>query len=689
MSRTKQIQQEVEAITGEEYIITNEEMELSKMLKRSLTSGFQMPLDLKIDDRDIKEYPNFYQFCFDKKGSKQTPFSRQLAIATRLLAEWCPLCSGDGFDDIQKIPVDYPSIDFPDKVTFLEYGVCPDCGARKSELHKRGQLNIYQELDGCAGQRSGKSALLALISPYLLHKWLKMQRPVETLGLMSNSLLVATFVALTFENAKKLLWIPIHNIITNSVWFQEYFDLLDHYEEKYGNELYNIKDEFMHFKHKNLMFHPSGPNKRTLRGPTRILTCIDELGWFIHGESSERMERASANEVYTALNNSLLTVRAQSLDLLRRGYDNVPMAFSCNISSPSSHVDKIMTLVRTNKESNTVLTYHLPTWGMNPNLPKSEFKSSYEQDPIKTERDYGANPPMANNPWIHDISRIESSINMDSNVEVKYIYQHITSKSEQIYRYADLTSVRPPDVVPPSIMSLDAGLKKDSFAIVIVTPIGNNITEVTAVVEIAPRYGKNMLNFTRIVDNILFPLIKSFNVQVLAVDRWQSNKILTDVFEKFGIYAEAVSLQAEDFGLIYDFLMDDKSKIFFPKPEVPFREIQDMDLDNYPHCFKYKPIAHLFFQFMITNINSKGVLEKGDGYTDDLLRATCLGLTFCLDDEWRYRIQHSGDLRDNMTSNRFLGTKIGSRTNPNSKYGIKVSAGNFIQSRTSAIGARG
>jgi len=690
MSKAEQIRDEIESITNEEIVVSNEEMALSKMLKSALTSGYRMPLDLKIDDRDLEEFPNFYQFCFNKKGSKQIPYARQMAIATRLLAEWCPLCSGEGFEDIENIPIDYPSIDFPEKVTFLEYGVCPDCGTRKHELYKQGHLKVYRELAGCAGQRSGKSALLSMISPYLLHKWLKMQRPAETLGLMSNSLLVATFVALTFKNAVNLLWIPMREIVMESVWFKEYFDLLDFYEEKYGKTLYKLGDEFMHFRQKNIMFLPSGPNKRTLRGPTRILTCIDELGWFPHGESSERMEKLSANEVYTALDRSLLTVRQASFDLLKRGYDNIPMAFACNISSPSSHVDKIMTLVKKNKESKSILTYHLPTWGMNPKLPKSAFRTSYQQDPIKTERDYGANPPMANNPWIHDISRIESAINKDSKTEIQYIYKHISSKSDQQYRYAELTSVATPDVTHPSVMALDAGLNRNSFAIVILTPIKDDITEVTAMVEIAPYRGKNMLNYTRIVDRVLFPLIEEFNVQLLVVDRWQSVKILSDVFERYRIFAESASLDKDDFGLIYDYLMDDRSKIYFPKPEVPFREIQDINLDGYPHCFKYMPIAHLYFQFMITNINIKGVLEKGEGYTDDLLRATCLGLTFCLSEEWRSMVQRSGDIRDNNASSRFLGTKTGSKSNPNSRYGIKVTQANIVSSRGgSFLGARG
>ena len=667
---------------------SDEELNLEQMLTAALTSRSQIPLDLQINDSDLKEFPNFYTFCFDKMGANQVPFARQLAIATRLLAEWCPLCSGDGFEDIHKIPKDYPAIDFPEKVTFLEYGVCPECGSRKSDLYKRGLLNVYEELDGCAGQRSGKSALLAQISPYLIHKWLKMQKPVEALGLLSNSILVGTFVGLTFDKAVELLWMPIHNMVMECKWFIEYMSLLDHYEEKYGRNLYKIKDTYIQFRHRNLLFMPSGPNKRTLRGPTRIISCIDELGWFLHGEGSEKMERASANEVYIALDRSLKTVRKQSMGLLRKGFDNVPMALSCNISSPSSHMDKIMSLVRNHSESKKVLTYHLATWKMNPMFDKKDFTSEYREDPIKAERDFGANPPMSSNPWINDISKIESCITTKPKTQVNYMYKHMLSKSKQMYRYAVITSIKKDKLVSPSIMALDAGYNKNSFAIAIVTPLDFDKTEINALVEITPRYGKNVLNYTRIVQDIMYRLIEEFNVQLLVVDRWQSVKILSDVDDAFGIYAESVTLTRDDFDLIYDYIMSE-NKIIFPKPEMEYRDIQNINLDIYPHCFKYKPAAHLFFQFMVATVNPKGVVEKGDGYTDDLLRATCLGLTLSLDDNWRNNVQRAGS-KSMMNKNYFIGTKVGS-ANPNSMHGVKSThiKGNFSASRPSSIGSRG
>ena len=49
-------------------------------------------IDLKVDDRDLKEAPNFYKYCFSKFGPKTKPFSRQLWLGVKLFHEYCYAC---------------------------------------------------------------------------------------------------------------------------------------------------------------------------------------------------------------------------------------------------------------------------------------------------------------------------------------------------------------------------------------------------------------------------------------------------------------------------------------------------------------------------------------------------------------------------------------------------------------------
>lgn len=864
-------------------------LDMERIVADVLNSGARVAPDLRIDDRDLKEFPNFYEWCFSKDGGNQAPFAKQLALATHLLAEYCPRCSHKAFRNIHKIPVAFPAKDFPDKVQFLHYGVCPNCGARKSELVANGELNAYVELDVCAGQRcitgdslvltstgykrikdllpnadygyteklslvhngkeltymtkffrakaeplykvtlrsgltiigtkdhpvktnegfiklpdllgknvetpigtnvygsnvltneqlveyldydyipdcilqaikevqltflrmigveignvfrirnpkmlndvalllrnmgyettvrsttmkvsetvykqtykydrcvfvdpydeeetfdirvpngstfiangilnhnSGKSAFFNLLVPYLTHKWLKVEKPVETLGLMSSSILIGTCTALTWAKAQELLYEPISNAIENSRWFQQYFQLLDDYEERTGIELYKFKDTFLSFSHKNLILNTSGPNKRTLRGSTRWLSITDEIGWFPHGDDNDERERASANEVYVSLDRSLKTVRKTGLKLLQSGYDNIPLAYGCSISSPSSYNDKIMELVRNFKGSKEVLVHQAPTWEMNPLFTKEDFAKEYQDDPIKAERDFGANPPMAENAWISDVKSLDHLL--VNRWVIDYQYDHFTNRSGVDMVFGKLRSTKAPPTCPPTVLTIDAGYSNNSFALAITANDGRG-ANVLAVAEIAPKKGITVINYTRTVKQLLYPLIKAFNVQAVGADRWNSLKLLQDIEEDCHVQTFQYSLKPTDFDLVYDYLMEDLPAIKLPRPEMELGQI--FVTSDYPHGFKYKPNSHLYHQFSTVNVDGRGSVEKGNGYTDDILRAVALGIRTCvLEDtikkfnlkgatkQTRYAIgARSGSAQ--ATSSSTIGSKTGS-----------------------------
>lgn len=872
----------VEEVADGEYAL-----DMERIVADVLNSGARVAPDLRIDDRDLKEFPNFYEWCFSKDGGNQAPFAKQLALATHLMAEWCPRCSHKAFRNIHKIPVNFPAKDFPDKVQFLHHGVCPKCGARKSELVKSGELNAYVELDVCAGQRcitgdslvltdigyrrikdmlpgadygytdklslvhngkaltymtkffrakaeplykvtlrsgltiigtkdhpvktsegfiklpdllgkyvetpigtdvygsnvlsneqlveyldydyipdcilqatkdvqltflrmigvdfdkvfrirnhkmlsdvalllrnmgyytsvraktmkiskgtpydtldrcvyveraseeetfdirvpngstfvangilnhnSGKSAFFNLLVPYLTHKWVKVEKPVETLGLMSSSILIGTCTALTWAKAQELLYDPISNAIENSKWFQQYFQLLDDYEERTGIELYKFKDTFLSFNHKNLILNTSGPNKRTLRGSTRWLSIIDEIGWFPHGDDSDERERASANEVYVSLDRSLKTVRKSTMKLLKEGYDNIPLAYGCGISSPSSYNDKIMELVRNFKGSKEVLVHQAPTWEMNPLFTKEDFAKEYQDDPIKAERDFGANPPMAENAWISDVKSLDHLL--VNRWVIDYQYDHFTNRSGVDMVFGKLRSTKAPPTCPPTVLTIDAGYSNNSFALAITANDGRG-ANVLAVAEIAPKKGITVINYTRTVKQLLYPLIKAFNVQAVGADRWNSLKLLQDIEEDCHVKTFQYSLKPTDFDLVYDYLMEDIPAIKLPRPEMDLGQI--FVTSDYPHGFKYKPNSHLYHQFSTVNVDGRGSVEKGNGYTDDILRAVALGIRTCvLEDtikkynlkgatkQTRYAIgARSGSAQ--ATSSSTIGSKTGS-----------------------------
>lgn len=884
-------------------------LDLSSLIDDVLASKSRIAPDLRVDDRDLKEFPNFYSWCFSKEGGNQAPFAKQLAFATHLLGEYCSRCSVKSFRNIAKVPVDFDAKDFPEKVTFLEYGVCPKCGARKSELVRTGELNFYQELALCAGQRcitgdsliltskgyqrikslvpdadygytdnqeiihngqilthtskffrakaeplykvtlrsgltitgtkdhpiktkngfikipdllgeyvetpvgtnvygsnvltedqlreyldydyipdciltadyatqmkflqmigieigkivrirnrkmlkevamllrnmgyatiirsstiqvsetnytrvqtlydrcvyvesvaeeetfdvtvpngstfvsngilnhnSGKSAFFNLFVPYVLHKWVKVNKPVETLGLMKDAILIGSLGALTFQKANELLWQPISNAIADSKWWQQYFEILDYYGERSGTELYKFKDTFLALNHKQIIVAPVGPSKRKLRGATRILGVLDEIGWFPHGEDNEQKEMANANEVYISLDRSLKTVRNATARLLEQGMDNIPNGYMAGISSPSSYNDKIMTLVRTHEGSREVLTGHFPTWEMNPMFKKEDFAKEYRDDPVKAERDFGANPPMAENPWISNVSQLNDLF--DGRFNIKYQYNYLVNKSGKETVYAKVLGAHKPSSVPATVMAIDAGYSNNSFALSIVTPelgLGSRIkgARVLALLEVAPKKGQNVINFAKLFDEVVKPLVDQFNVKLVATDRWQSILLLQKLEEETGVATDTYSLRPADFEYIRDYLLDDDQTLHFPKPEIDIGKIFTFSMDEYPHCFRYMPNAHLYHQFSTVNLDGRGNVDKGNGFTDDLLRATCLGISYCLNQEDVIKYKLDGAKVNEV---RAIGTRQASSLTSGGTISAKATGGSFTGT---SLGSRG
>ena len=178
---------------------------------------------------------------------------------------------------------------------------------------------------------------------------------------------------MTYTKACDLLWKPIKNLVMESPWYKYLHEKLSYYEEYHGLSLYSLHSNALNYNFRQIFLHPTGPNKRTLRGDTRFLSVLDELGWFPHGEDNDERERASANEVYVALDRSLKTVRASARRLAKQGYSNFPFAYSLNISSPSSYYDKIMSLYRTYRNSREVYAWKLSTWEMNPTFSENDL----------------------------------------------------------------------------------------------------------------------------------------------------------------------------------------------------------------------------------------------------------------------------------------------------------------------------
>jgi hypothetical protein len=204
---------------GDIYVPVNEaDFNIYKDVKSAIKASGVVAPDLTVNDRDFPKAPNFYQFCISDKFLNTKPYLMQALIGIQVFAEWCPRCS-----DVQWVIHDHKVDDslakLERKVALLENGVCPHCKATKSKLVAKGLLKPYQEEAISAGQRSGKSALVADQASYLTHRVLMLQNPNKVYDLKASTMLHGTFVALTFQQAKDNLWDPFYGNIADSPWF--------------------------------------------------------------------------------------------------------------------------------------------------------------------------------------------------------------------------------------------------------------------------------------------------------------------------------------------------------------------------------------------------------------------------------------------------------------------------------------
>lgn len=485
---------------------------------------------------------------------------------------------------------------------------------------------------------SGKSESAAFFSSYQLHRYLKFPKlSTLTQALQASTPLTATFVSLTFTKAVSLLWTPVYNKIQSSSWFKEYHSMLDYYGNKSGQELYRVKDLFIKYHHKGLHLYPSHPNGPVLRGDTRILSAVDELGLFPlpnarDGDDSEdeQSARANADEAHKSLTNSLTTVQAVNQQLLKQGYTSAPTALMMGVSSPMSERDKVMRLLRESKTeqgSKLILGIQLPTWEVNPYIDRDHpiISLAYERNTAKAERDFGANPPRVHSTYI-DQKLVEDGIFIGAPNSHELVHQ-FDSVGEIYGTLRKLFTV-----TQPSLLTIDAGYSNNAFAIV----AGHydfiaGKTVITTLLECVPRDGR-VINFNLLYKNAILPLAKELTAVALIGDRWNSLDLLHRVKDDCGLkpdgkpvtVSKQFSPRRKDFDMVYSMIRD--KTLVLPRLDPQDKKlVLEQGVENYKVDLVNKPVAHLLLQLItVKDTNDRLPPEKGDGYTDDLFRAMVL-----------------------------------------------------------------
>ena len=505
--------------------------------------------------------------------------------------------------------------------------------------------NVYTG-DGFLHHNSGKTKLVGLLASYITHRFLKVPNPLRYFGQPTGELLLGTFSALTLEQASQTLWESYKGFISGSPWFSQYHSFLRSEEKRLGVELlHDLKNSIL-YTHKQMLWHCTGSQDRKMRGKTRIFAAIDELGWFIMDDSKPDLQNMNADAVYTALSNSLATMRMKYRILLTRGEYDAPPILMANVSSPSSAKDKIMRLLKDANKNTKILAVQLPSWLCNPDYTYETLRAEFNHvEESIFMRDFGVEPPLAQSPFMSDemmLTRIAKGPVTTDYDTVEILDDVNKFKSARLRMHNANRGT-------PRMVTFDLGTTKNGLAACIFNLTGGKPT-LEFVLAITPNpAAKIRINIADVYDNFTEPLVKSLNVKYVFFDRWQS----LDQIERLralGVTAEVYSLSYKDMDSVRGYI--NSEAVTIPKLHKPIQEIISDYVSDSPQ-WQSNPVGALCIQLLTVRDNGHRMMKPLQG-DDDIFRAFCLGVVKLFDPSIKLTMQ--GTVAAQMASARAVGT---------------------------------
>lgn len=607
-------------------------------------------------DLDVRFAKNVIDFAVGPEFMNMNSlWAKQAEQAVRLFCEYCPNCSDKDFLD--NVPVDASIGTFRSKIVLLNHGVCPQCDKNKCELFDK----LPWELVSCLGQRSGKTALTGgVIVPYYIHKFLELRNPARFYGLMSNAFFEVTFVAVTAGQIKRTLWQAFKEAIAQSPWFTDYIAKLRQVERDKGFDkgtLVKVMDSYIWFGNKQLGCSYAAADMKSLRGSTRVLAAIDELGWF---NANKEAVRANSDETYAALSNSLRTVRSASDRLWKQGEWKTMPAIMANISSPSSQYDKMMGLLKEGDRDKRKVCFHLASWEASPLITRESLETEEQNNPVKFWRDFGAVPPLADSPFIESARAIADMATPNKPLitwRVKFIKDKIDPLRNR-YVAADIIGTFSDSRARmiPRCIAVDCGETQNSFAVGIyhLEPAGGEDGSkyhlvVDAIIEAKPEKILETGEIIPVHFPTMFALVKTLcdrnkglHVKAVLYDRWQSTGQIQELRD-MKVKAEKYSPKESDFKNLRNLVYGGNLKM----PRWEHKELTDLDVTNIEEIRK-APYTHMAVQFATVREVGKKIIkpEAGD---DDLFRTTVLASWYMTENQKEFLIKGQGSTNKGQT----------------------------------------
>lgn len=477
----------------------------------------------------------------------------------------CPICNPGTTDDGQPGDCWGRSRTYLESEVLLRWSqddledVCPKCKTTRSEFIEDGIFRGYNQLHLVVGKRAGKSMTAALMGTYAEHVIYTIAHTYPGgfhgyFGITPAEKFEMTFLASNQISGQDTIWAKYTGFRTNSPWFRRYASWIGTQEKaqpapapkmrrwSYSEDLAKIENEHPNVR---LVIATLNSNSSGQVGRTRVHGFIDELDYLLQGES-----RLSSTEVYRAIEGQLRTIRSRA-----KAFGGMPWFGSMvSVSSPRDRGGKALELYHKSPEIPQMYARKFATWEYNPFEPRENFDGDYAKDPGGAERDFGANPPGAEHPLVHDEARW-ATLAIDKDLKSKAEFEYTTRRDPLGQSYVAVKLRRAErmfDRKTPRYVVFDAGKNFDCFAGACAHGewrVGADkkdqlVTVYDWVFRIIPLQ-ETEIWFASVVA-LMKDLKKTQYTAFVAFDHWNSVQLIQDIRD-LGIPAEQEPLPNKDF----------------------------------------------------------------------------------------------------------------------------------------------
>jgi len=474
------------------------------------------------------------------------------------------------------------------------------------------------------------SKLVVAAATYMIHRWLKLPDPLAYYDLPRMEIVIGTFSALSDDQANENLWIPFRGLYDNAPWFKQYNEFLTLEGKRMGVPLFEVRETYLYYLHKRLLISYTGADDRKKRGRTRLFGAIDEIAFFNSEQGPVKKKVLDADKNYTALSNSLSTIRQKALRRMQQHRDHdvlLPVMF--NASSPLNALDKIMRLLRGAPDNLWAYAVHRATWHANADYSEANCRAmSGNISEVEFQRDFGAVPPYSDSPFIQETRFLEKLCGTHPPILVAERHVHNDSMQDR-YVFLKARPVRV-DKMIPRLLALDNGFNQNAFAATVFRydPLLKKPVLDFACSLYPDKSAGLSIHFPSMFEQFIIPIIQAFNIKHVFYDRWQSLDQIQRLRDmKVNAQAHSLSFEKDLLPFKQQLL---SGNMVLPPMEMDLQAVKDAT--NPLQEVQGKPIVNLIWQAMTVRQVGRKLLKPVEG-DDDIFRAFCLGGSRFLDAE--------------------------------------------------------